>query len=180
MPQNAILAHPNVILFISHGGAFGMSESLYYGVPLLMLPFFGDQFRNAHRIEVAGYGKMLNYRELTVETFAKAITDVTSDGTFLQRAKYASAVFNDNLVHPMAEAIFWIEHVAKFNGAAHLKSYAVNMSWFTYFMLDAAIVLSLVTIGIMIVLYILLIKCRRSGFEQVTKKKLARTQSEIN
>lgn len=28
LPQNDILAHPNMVLFISHGGLFGTSESL--------------------------------------------------------------------------------------------------------------------------------------------------------
>lgn len=43
MPQNDILAHKNVVLFISHGGLFGTSEALFHGVPLLLIPFFGDQ-----------------------------------------------------------------------------------------------------------------------------------------
>jgi hypothetical protein len=30
-------------VFISHGGNNSLNESLYFGVPLLILPFFGDQ-----------------------------------------------------------------------------------------------------------------------------------------
>ena len=140
MPQNDILAHPNVILFISHGGLFGSTESLYHGVPLLLIPFFGDQFRNAHLVEAAGYGKFIRHQEITEQTFSKAINEIVSDASFLNKAKETSAIFNDNLVHPMDEAMFWIEHVAKFKGAKHLKSHAVNMSWFTYLLLDVILV----------------------------------------
>lgn len=136
MPQNDILSHPNVILFISHGGLFGTSESLYYGVPLLLIPFFGDQSRNAHRISTAGYGKYIALDEITKDSLLKIINEITSDEMYLNKAKQTSAIFNDNVVHPMDEAMFWIEHVAKFKGAKHLKSHAVNMSWFTYFSLD--------------------------------------------
>lgn len=43
MPQKDILAHKNVILFISHGGLFGTIEGTHRGLPILFIPFFGDQ-----------------------------------------------------------------------------------------------------------------------------------------
>lgn len=58
----------------------------------------------------------------------------------MTKAKETSAIFKDNLVHPMEEAMFWIEHVAKFKGAKHLKSHAVNMNWFQYLLLDILLV----------------------------------------
>lgn len=45
LPQNDILAHKNIVLFITHGGVFGKQEGLYHGVPMLMIPFYGDQVR---------------------------------------------------------------------------------------------------------------------------------------
>lgn len=140
MPQNDILAHPNVILFISHGGLFGTSESLYHGVPLLLIPFFGDQHRNAHRIATAGYGKFIPFSEVTKESMSERISELINDKTFLFKAKQTSEIFKNNPVHPMDEALFWIEYVCKFKGAKHLKSHAVNMPWFTYLLLDIFIV----------------------------------------
>lgn len=140
LPQNDILSHPNVVLFISHGGLFGTSESLYHGVPLLLIPFFGDQFRNAFRVETAGYGKFMSIHDLTKESFSNTINELVSNESYMTKAKETSAIFKDNLVHPMDEAIFWIEHVCKFKGAKHLKSHAVNMSWFTYLSLDILLV----------------------------------------
>lgn len=158
MPQNDILAHPNVVLFISHGGFFGTTESLYHGVPLLLIPFFGDQFRNAYQIGSAGYGKLLDHREITVESLTDAISAVISNASFSDEAKKISDIFKDNLVHPMDEAMFWIEHVAKFKGAKHLKSHAVQLSWFSYFLIDVALVNALIFTLLLLVFWIILKK----------------------
>jgi UDP:flavonoid glycosyltransferase YjiC (YdhE family) len=40
-PQRALLAHPYVSLFVSHGGAESSHEAMYDGVPMLIVSFFG-------------------------------------------------------------------------------------------------------------------------------------------
>lgn len=43
--QNDILANPKTKAFISHGGLMSTHEAAWYGVPLIVLPTFLDQFR---------------------------------------------------------------------------------------------------------------------------------------
>jgi hypothetical protein len=43
IPQRDILMHPNVKLFITHGGLLSTTEAAYAAVPVLGIPVFGDQ-----------------------------------------------------------------------------------------------------------------------------------------
>lgn len=101
-----------------------------------MIPFFGDQFRNAGRAQRAGYAKRLNFKELSTDSLVNIIQEMTTNKSYLNKAREMSAVLRDDLVHPLDKAVWWIEHVAKFRGAKYLKSHAVNMSLFSYLSLD--------------------------------------------
>ncbi|CAO0792335.1 unnamed protein product [Mucor circinelloides] len=74
-PQFAILDHDHCKLFISHGGASSIHESLYNGVPLLLHPFTSDQPANAHNIANAGVALVLDRKMHNVtDTFEKLRT----------------------------------------------------------------------------------------------------------
>lgn len=150
MPQYDILAHPNIRLFLSHGGLFSTMESVDRGVPLLIVPFFGDQHRNGRRVENIGYGKVLPFEDLTQETLTRSINDMLSTDRYSDRARHLQTVWNDNLVHPMDEFVWWIEHVVKFKGAKHLKSHAMHLSWFSYLLID---VFAITFITLFVIIY---------------------------
>jgi len=42
-PQRAVLQHPAVVGFLSHGGANSVNEALMTGTPMVIIPFFADQ-----------------------------------------------------------------------------------------------------------------------------------------
>ncbi|GAN06835.1 UDP-glucosyl transferase family protein [Mucor ambiguus] len=62
-PQIAILNHPATSMFITHGGAGSLYESLNAGVPVVVFPFFGDQPVAAKNAEKNGFGMRLEYTE---------------------------------------------------------------------------------------------------------------------
>lgn len=105
-------------------------------MPILFIPLFGDQSRNALKSVATGNALQLPFSDITPETLSAHLDEMLTNKSYYNRAKEISRLFNDNLVHPMDEAMFWIEYVIRSNGAKHLKSNAVNMPWFSYLLLD--------------------------------------------
>jgi UDP:flavonoid glycosyltransferase YjiC (YdhE family) len=68
MPQNDILGHPQLRLFMTHGGANSVYEAAYHGVPLLVTPLWGDQFGFAQKVRAVGMGSSIDIRFNTVIT----------------------------------------------------------------------------------------------------------------
>jgi glucuronosyltransferase len=54
LPQQDILAHKNVKVFVTHGGLFSLLEGLHYGTKMVGLPLATDQFANMGRAKVGG------------------------------------------------------------------------------------------------------------------------------
>ncbi|KAL3103435.1 hypothetical protein niasHS_002621 [Heterodera schachtii] len=56
-PQPAILSHPRLRLFITHGGYNSLLEGAQSGTPVLSIGFFADQRRNALVAQRNGWGR---------------------------------------------------------------------------------------------------------------------------
>ena len=79
LPQQSVLAHPNVKLFITHGGLLSTTETIYHGVPILAIPVFGDQKLNAKAAVNNGFGRMLPYNDITEESLTQNIQEILND-----------------------------------------------------------------------------------------------------
>lgn len=53
-----------------------MTEAVSSGKPMLVLPFFGDQFTNAAAASEAGIARVVSYNDLSEETFTDALNEV--------------------------------------------------------------------------------------------------------
>ncbi|XP_046684812.1 UDP-glycosyltransferase UGT5-like [Homalodisca vitripennis] len=84
VPQPGVLAHPNCVLFLTHGGLFGQQEAMHAGVPTVNIPFFGDQPYNAKFAEHRGIGVKLMFNDLSDETISTAIRTVLDNPKWCQ------------------------------------------------------------------------------------------------
>lgn len=172
LPQSDILAHPKLLLFISHGGLFGTTEASFRGVPVLFMPFYGDQYRNAKLAESRGVAQQILFTDITERSLKSKIVEMTSNKNYLARAKELAKKLNDNPAKPMDEAMYWIEYVIKYKGAKHLKSPGVNLSIFQYLMLDVvAFFAAILWLSIKLARVLIATCCRRQKVEVEKKKK---------
>jgi len=88
--QPAVLSHPNVVVFVSHCGMNGINESLYYGKPILALPFFGDQHYNAARLVDLGVALKLSKRNFSRIDVSDKINQLLHDQCYEERALHMS------------------------------------------------------------------------------------------
>lgn len=84
MTQNIIYpflcsGHPDLKLFISHGGLFSSLEATYHGVPVLGMPVFGDQFTNVGKMVAEGWGESEHWIELKADSFKNKILKLITD-----------------------------------------------------------------------------------------------------
>ncbi|KLA34310.1 macrolide family glycosyltransferase [Bacillus cereus] len=84
VPQLDILQYTD--LFITHGGMNSSSESLYFGVPMLVIPVMGDQPIIAQRIEELEAGVQLNRKLLTPEILRNTAMHVLSNDIYTKNS----------------------------------------------------------------------------------------------
>ncbi|CAH1102050.1 unnamed protein product [Psylliodes chrysocephalus] len=170
-PQSDILAHPNVKLFITHGGLLSTFETIYHGVPVLTLPVFGDQKLNAARMETLGYGIKLTFSAITEPDLTEALNKLLNDPKYRENAKMRSKLFHDRPIKPMDEMIYWVEYIARYNGAPHLQVAGKHLPWYQYLLLDVVLLVVLIVTIPIVLLYIICKKLCCSGNEKKKQKK---------
>lgn len=79
LPQQDLLGHPNIKLFVTQGGLQSTEEAIVNKVPLLGMPFIADQFPNCRRYVTLGIGNYLDFHTLTKETFKKSILEIAGN-----------------------------------------------------------------------------------------------------
>lgn len=78
-PQQAILSHEAVKLFVTHGGLNSTYEGLSAGQPLIVMPYFADQPVNAQHVVNKGLGAKLDPWSLTGTDLSCTIKQLLAD-----------------------------------------------------------------------------------------------------
>ncbi|XP_009236526.1 UDP-glucuronosyltransferase 1-6 isoform X3 [Pongo pygmaeus] len=167
LPQNDLLGHPMTRAFITHAGSHGIYESICNGVPMVMMPLFGDQMDNAKRMETKGAGVTLNVLEMTSEDLENALKAVINDKSYKENIIRLSSLHKDRPVEPLDLAVFWVEFVMRHKGAPHLRPAAHDLTWYQYHSLDVIGFLLAVVLTVAFITF----KCCAYGYRKCFGKK---------
>ena len=77
LPQPSIL--PQCDLMITHGGTNTVGEAIHFGLPMVVLPLFWDQYDNAQRVDEMGFGRRLDTYNSTPEEIRAAVSELLAD-----------------------------------------------------------------------------------------------------
>jgi MGT family glycosyltransferase len=89
LPQPSIL--PQCDLLITHGGNNTLCEGFHFGLPMIGLPLFWDQYDNAQRLDETGYGVRLPTYDWGDEELVGAVDRLLGDDDLAARMKGISA-----------------------------------------------------------------------------------------
>lgn len=96
-PQLELL--PRVSAYVTHGGANSIMEAMFHGVPLLITPYFMDQFLQAHFFDQAGSaapGTVLYRQQFTAERARVALRELLDpDGRAVRNAQRIRASYRE-------------------------------------------------------------------------------------
>jgi len=80
-------------IMITHGGLGTVKECIYFGVPMIVFPYYMDQPRNAVRIVSHGLGVRGKLESVTVEQLLVLISKIEEDQQYQRRIKQMGEVF---------------------------------------------------------------------------------------
>ncbi|RDD45845.1 UDP-glucuronosyltransferase 2B14 [Trichoplax sp. H2] len=140
VPQNDILGHKKLDLFITHCGSNGIYEGAYHGVPMLGMAGTMEQRLNVIRIVKAGIEIKVNFFKFSSNDIVDGVKMLLSDSSttqfsmaviinivedilarYKENAQRISKTLKDKKISSKDKIVDWIEYVVDTGGAHHLK-----------------------------------------------------------
>ncbi|CAH1797443.1 unnamed protein product [Owenia fusiformis] len=172
IPQTDLLANPAVQLFVTQCGASSLFEALNYGVPVVCIPFIGDQEYNCLKlVERVKSAKNVPLKGITSRQLQSTMEEVINNITYRENAKKAALIYHDQPIDPRKKSLYWIEYVIRHKGAPHLRSAGESqLSFFQYYLLDIASLVGVVVFAAVISIAFVM-KAAIKGLLRTTKSK---------
>jgi len=136
LPQQDLLAHSNLKVFVSHGGLLSVMESIYHETLLVGIPLANDQKPNLLRIQEKNIGIMLDWDTLSAEVLVSAINKALTDKSMTESIKAQGRLFRDTPERPVEKAAWWVEFVLRNNGTDFLKPKSMHLLFYQAWNLD--------------------------------------------
>jgi len=154
IPQQDLLGHEKCRGFISHGGLNSVIEAVYHGVPVIGWPLTTWGRDNLLRVVARHCGLMLDSKNPSQQEWISAIHRI-----YIKHYKEEMLLFQDMVIDvPYTElnhSAFWVEFIVRHQEVPHARSGADELNIIQYFLIDVIAFLTVVTIVIMYITFVL-------------------------
>ncbi|GMT02535.1 hypothetical protein PENTCL1PPCAC_24709, partial [Pristionchus entomophagus] len=151
MPQNDLLNHPNLAVFITHGGMGSVQELAMRGKPAILVPIFADQPRNAAMLEHNRIGKVLSKLEIgDHEKIIALLKELMENPEYTENSRRVARMIANKPFSSKEKLLKHVEFAAEFGPSYALRPQSQDMSLIEYHNLD---VLFAVLIGFLALAY---------------------------
>ena len=161
VPQIDLLGSGKVTVFISHCGNNGRLESIYYQVPLLCIPLWGDQLLNSNLVKYKGFGEMIlkeDVEENNVVELLKKLID--NHGYYIEQSRKAVDIFKTAPVSSKNKLIYYIDLLIRHGNLDFLQNKIIKRQGFhEIYNLDIAFVAVLAVVSFIGTLLFILKRC---------------------
>jgi len=161
LPQTSLLAHEKVRLFVTHGGAGSLQETICHATPVVAVPIMGDQFVNAKVAVEKNFGILVRWHQLTEESLDTAIQEILSNTEYNVAVRSLSDLIMDQPQHPLDRATWWLEYLLRHPHNTAMRSPVHKLYWFQYFLLDVIFVFLAVILLLIFVMKKVVKYCKR-------------------
>jgi glucuronosyltransferase len=79
-----------------------------------------------------------------------------SQNRYRENAQRLSRIYRDQPLTPLEQAVFWTEYVIRHKGAPHMRSAALDITWYQYFLLDVIAVLTIAVVLVLLIVFLML------------------------
>ena len=93
------------------------------------------QAHNGLRLEYRGYGLRIDLMAFTAEELANAMVELVENSTYREAVQHASKVIRNRPMNARQLGGYWVDHVIRF-GSQHMRSYAYDIPFYQYILLD--------------------------------------------
>uniref|UniRef100_A0A0N4ZAL3 glucuronosyltransferase n=1 Tax=Parastrongyloides trichosuri TaxID=131310 RepID=A0A0N4ZAL3_PARTI len=158
LPQSDLIQHPKTKLIITHGGYNSLQETILAGIPIICVPLFGDQPRNAKLAVKNGIGLSISKSDINQENIYNSIRTIIHDDSYSKKVKRLQRMILKRPVSSEDLLIKWTEFVAEFKTLENMIPYGTKLGFIQYYQID--VVIFLLTI-ILLVLFIILFSLKK-------------------
>jgi len=161
LPQQDLLGHPNVKLFITHGGAGSYQETICHSTPVVGIPVAVDQYVNLNEAVRQGIGLLVDWHEVTEEKLLEAVKEVLDHSKYNDAVVKLNSLLLDQPLPSLERAVWWMEYLLRHPGNKDMRSPVKDLWWFQYLLLDVVLVLLVITFTVLFILRVLVCYCLR-------------------